>query len=185
MKLREKLKKIKAVVFDGDGVFFSGQVFISPETGEALKIRSHIDGQGISFLRASGIRIALVSGEKTGFVEQIEKKLNSLPSVANGKWDKITVFAGPQGRGKVEYIGNWLEGMGFEWGECAAMGDDLADLELLKRVGVAAVPAQAEKIVKDIADFIAPREGGAGAIRDFCNLILEGKNIDPRSLDLR
>lgn len=184
-ELKEKLKKIKAVVFDGDGVFFSGRVFISPEKGEALKERSHIDGQGISLLRAIGIRIALISGEKTGFLEKIGEKFNSLPSVKEGKWPEIAVFTGSQGEQKVETIENWLKEIGFKWEECAAMGDDLADYQLLKKVGVAAAPAQAEEIIKKIADYITSRKGGNGAIRDFCNLILEAKEVDPTYLTLK
>ncbi len=184
-KLRKKLKKVKAVVFDGDGVFFSGRVFISPEKGEALKERSHIDGQGISLLRDAGIRVAIISGEKTGFIEKIGEKLNSLPSVKNGDWPEMGIFTGDQGKHKVETIQTWLNENGIDWQECAAMGDDLADLQLLEKVRVSAAPAQAEKVIKKIADFVAPREGGNGAIRDFCNLILEAKGIDQRSLKLR
>jgi len=183
--LEENLKKIKAVVFDGDGVFFSGRVFVSSEKGEILKERSLIDGQGISFLRAAGIRVALISGEKTGFLEAVGEKLNSLPSVKEGKWNKINVFTGMQGREKVQAIQNWLEEAGIDWQECAAMGDDMADYQLLKKVGVASAPVQAEAVIKEIADYIAPREGGNGAIRDFCNLILEVKKIDSTSLILR
>lgn len=184
-EIKEKLKNVKAVVFDGDGVFFSGRVFIDPEKGEAFKERSHVDGQGISILRAIGIKVALISGEKTGFIEKIGEKLNSLPSVKDGKWPLMGIFTGSQGSQKVETIEGWLKKIGVSWEECAAMGDDLADFQLLKKVGVAAAPAQAESVVKEIADYIAPREGGNGAIRDFCNLILEARKIDPTSLVLR
>ena len=184
-ELKEKLKKIKAVVFDGDGVFFSGRVFIDTEKGEALKERSHVDGQGISLLRAIGIKVALISGEKTGFIEKIGEKLNSLPSVKEGKWSPVGIFTGPQGSQKVETIDNWLKEIGVRWEECAAMGDDLVDYQLLKKVGFAVAPAQAETIIKKIVHYVTPREGGNGAIRDFCNLILEVKKIDLKSLDLR
>ncbi|MDO8663919.1 MAG: HAD hydrolase family protein [Candidatus Wildermuthbacteria bacterium] len=184
-ELKEKLKRIKAVVFDGDGVFFSGRVFVDPEKGEALKERSHIDGQGISLLRAIGIRVAMISGEATGFLEKIGEKLNSLTSVKNGDWPKMGIFTGHQGGQKVETIESWLKEVGVSFEECAAMGDDLADYQLLKKVGVAAAPAQAEEVIKKIAHYIAPREGGNGAIRDLCNLILEAKEVDPTSLVLR
>lgn len=184
-ELKEKLRKIKAIAFDGDGVFFSGRVFVDPEKGEVYKERSHVDGQGISFLRAIGIRVALISGEKTGFFEAIGQKLNSLPSVKEGKWSEITIFTGSQGSQKTETIEKWLEEIGVEWQECAAMGDDLADYQLLKKAGLAVVPAQAEDVIKKIADYITPREGGNGAIRDFCNLILEAREIDPIFLTLR
>lgn len=184
-ELKEKLKNIKAVVFDGDGVFFSGRVFVSPEKGEALKERSHVDGQGISLLRDIGIRIAIVSGEKTGFVEQIGEKLNSLPSVKSGEWPKVGIFTGHLGGGKVGTTEEWLKEIGVDWKECAAMGDDIGDYDLLKKVGFAAAPGQAEEVIKNIADFVAKREGGNGAIRDFCNLILEAKGIDINNLKLR
>ena len=184
-ELKEKLKKIKAVVFDGDGVFFSGRVFVSPKNGETLKERSHIDGQGISLLRAIGIKVAFISGEKAGFIEIVGKKLNSLPSVREGKWHKIAIFTGFQGGQKVEAIQSWLNEIGIKWSGCAAMGDDLPDYQLLKRVGVSSAPAQAEDIIKEIVDCVVSREGGNGAIRDFCNLILKAKEININNLDLK
>lgn len=182
---KDLLKNIKAVVFDGDGVFFSGRVLIHPKDGECLKERSHIDGQGISLLRASGIRVALVSGETTGFLEVVGQKLNTLPSVRDGKWPPVAIFTGPQGKDKVSSVERWLGELGISWTECAAMGDDISDYELLKKVGFAAVPTQAEEVVKKIAHYVAPREGGNGAIRDFCNLILETKGIDVTTLEFR
>lgn len=182
---KNKLKDIKAVAFDADGVLFTGRAFIHPETGEMLKERSHVDGQGISLLRAAGIKIAFVSGEKTGFVEKIGEKLNSLPSVLSGKWQKVGIFTGFQGHQKIKVIESWLKESEIDWQECAVMGDDLSDYKILKKAGIAVVPAQAEEVVKKIADYVTKRDGGNGAIRDFCNLILEAKGIDPITLALK
>lgn len=184
-QLKEKLQKIKAVIFDTDGVFFTGRVFINPEKGELLKERSYIDGQGTSLLRAIGIRIAFITGEKTGFIEAIGEKLNSLPSVKDGKWPKIDIYAGHIGLGKIDIAEKWLKEINVCWEECVFMGDDLADYKLLQKVGVAAVPAQAEEVVKKIAHYISTREGGKGAVRDFCNLVLEARDIDPTSLTIK
>lgn len=184
-ELKEKLKKIKAVVFDVDGVIFSGKVFVHPQTGEMLKERSHIDGHGISLLREAGIRIAFITAETTDFAKVVCDKLNSSPAVKNGKWAKIDLFSGHQGGDKAEIIENWLQENKIEWEECAAMGDDVIDYQLLEKAGIAAAPAQAEKAIKEIVDFVAPREGGDGAIRDFCNLILEARGIDLKFLKLR
>ncbi len=183
--LREKLKNIKAVAFDADGVLFTGRVLVSQETGEMLKERSHIDGQGISLLRAIGMKIAFVTGEKSKFLEKVVDKLNNLPTVVDGKWEKVAMFTGQQGKKKVESIDIWLKEKGITWTECAAMGDDLADLQLLQAAGVAVAPAQAEDIIKKVAQYITKREGGNGAIRDLCNAILEAKNLDQTNLDLR
>ena len=183
-KINEKLKKIKAIAFDSDGVLFTGRVFVS-QNGEAMKERSHVDGHGISMLRSIGIKIAFITGEKSKFLEVICNKLNSLPSVESGKWDKIAFFLDQQGEKKVEAINEWLSQNNIGWQECAAMGDDLADYPLLKKAGVAVAPCQAEKIIKNIAHYITKRKGGDGAIRDFCDLILEARGIDPVSLKLR
>ena len=104
MNLGEMARKIKAVVLDADGFFFTGRVFVDPKRGEVLKERSHIDGQGISLLRAANIRIAFVSGGTPGFVEMIGDKLNALPSVKEGKWPPVEIFSGPQGKAKVESV---------------------------------------------------------------------------------
>src|SRR3990167_9769299 len=148
--LKENFKKIKAVMFDVDGVFFSGQVFIHPTDGEFLKPRSFVDGQGISLLRAIGIRIAFITGEH-GFISYIVEKLNALPSVKDGTWPNIDLFTGHVGLSKADIAEKWLQGIGVTFEECAYMWDDIADYQLLKKVGLAAAPVQAEKIVRDIA----------------------------------
>jgi len=184
-ELKEKLNKIKAVAFDADGILFSGRVFVHPESGEMLKERSHIDGQGISLLRSLGIKIAFVTGEKSNFLGMVCKKLNSSESVENGEWDKVAVFLDKQGDKKVQAIDDWLSENSIDWQECAAMGDDVADYALLKKSGIAVAPCQAEKIIKNIAHYITERRGGDGAIRDFCDLILEAKGVDPIFLKLK
>jgi len=184
-QILDKAKKVKAVIFDGDGVFFTGRVFVNNHGQEYLKERSHIDGQGISLLRDAKLRIAIISSEKTGFLEGVGEKLNNLPSVKEGKWEHIAIFTGPQGKQKVDTIERWLKEINVSWNETAVMGDDLSDYQLLKKAGLASAPAQAEDIIKENCDFISVRKGGKGAIRDFCNFILKAKGIDVVNLKLR
>ena len=172
-ELKEKLKNIKAIIFDCDGVVFTGQVFCSKDNSDFLKERSHIDGQGLVMLMAVGLKIAFVTAEKTGFIEKYSEKLNGKDET----WEKTIVFSGFQGKEKVGVIDSWLKEIGVSWQECAAMGDDVGDLELLKKVGFSAAPFQAEKEIKEIVDYVAPRQGGRGAVRDLCNIILEAKKI--------
>ncbi len=181
----ERAAKVKALVLDCDGVFFTGRVFVHPKDGEFLKERSFVDGQGISLLRSAGILVAFVTAEKTGFIEAVVAKWNKLPSVIEGKWKPVGVFSGMMGHQKVETIEKWLSENGISWDECAYMGDDLSDYEIMQKVGLPAVPAQAEKEIQDLALFTAPRKGGDGAIRDLVNLILEAKGIDKFSLGRR
>ena len=182
--LSNKAKNIKAVVFDGDGVFFTGRVLVDSE-GERLKERSHIDGQGISLLRAAGLLVALVSAESTGFLEAVGEKLNNLSSVKKGEWPPVGVFTGPLGKEKIKTIDQWLKEHGIDWSECAYMGDDMGDYEILKKAGFTAAPAQAEEVIKKICMFIAERRGGDGAIRDLANFILDAKGFDVTTLTLR
>ncbi|TAL19574.1 hypothetical protein EPN90_02990 [Patescibacteria group bacterium] len=177
--------KVQAVVLDGDGVIFTGRVLTHPRDGEFLKERSHIDGQGISLLRAAGMRIAFVTGENSGFVERLAEKLNGLPSVRAGHWPPVFLAANEQGRGKVEVVRGWLQSFEADFPVCAVMGDDLSDLALLELAGLAAAPAQAEAVIKERAHWIAPRRGGDGAIRDLADLILAARGVDVRTLPLR
>ena len=177
-------KNLKAVVFDGDGVLFTGSVFMDAG-GERLKERSFADGQGISMLRAAGIMVAFVSVEATGFLEAVGDKFNNLPSVKSGQWPEVGVFVGAIGQEKTETVGTWLKTRGIDWSECAYMGDDMGDYEILKKAGLSAAPAQAEEIIKKICLFVARRRGGDGAIRDLVNFILDAKGVDVRTLNLR
>ena len=189
-------KNIKAIVFDVDGVIFTNEVwegFILPD-GSVIRprLRSYYDGQGLSLLRAIGIRVACVTNEKNSNAQAIKEfvdKLNNLPSakklIKKGGWHPIKLYTGRGGVEKVETIEQWLGEIGISWEECAAMGDDLVDVPLLKKVAFVAVPAQAEEVVKKMAHFIAKREGGKGAVRDFANFILKSRGIDPMALPLQ
>lgn len=189
MKNQNKIKKIKALVIDNDGVLTDNKEIIGFPDGYVLKSRSHYDGQGISFLRAIGIRVIIITGEKgigARFIEQLVKKWNNLPSVKkkNG-WAKIDLFTGLMGKEKADAFRIWSEQNSISLEDCVVMGDDYADLELFKIVGYRAVPVSAENDMKKIADFISLRPGGSGAVRDLVNHILLNKNIDPKTLSLK
>lgn len=169
---------VRAVALDSLGVLFGESVLVHPRDGEYLRTRSHIDGQGISYLRAAGIPIAFISSEKAGFLEYLGDKLNNLPSVTSGSWHEIAIFTGEEGKDKVAALTGWLASHGLTLADCAYMGDDIADLAVFRHVGFSAAPSQAEKAVRDAADLVATRRGGDGAVRDLANAILEAKGID-------
>ncbi len=182
MKMETNIKAVKAIVFDSVGVIFSEVCGYSATEGEVIRTRSHADGQGISLLRSAGIAVAFITSETTGFLERLGEKLNNLAAVKDGKMQPVTVFVGAQGKDKVATIDTWLTSRQLTFADCAYVGDDVGDADIMKKVGFAAAPANAEKIIKDLAHFVAPRRGGDGAIRDVCNLILETKGIDPLTL---
>lgn len=183
----ERARKIKAVIFDVDGVFTDNRVFEGAPY--KAKWRSYYDGQGVSLLRAIGIRIACVTNEKgdsakaiMDLVEKWNKLQSSLKVEGDGGWDHVMLFTGMGGARKVEAAEQFLSSVGISFEECAAMGDDLVDVPLLRKVGFPVAPAQAEEAVKRIALFVTVRPGGSGAVRDFANFILDARGIDPTTL---
>ncbi len=187
MNVVEKSRRIKAVIFDVDGVFTNNQVLEGAPY--KAKRRSYYDGQGVSLLRAIGIKIACITNEKGDSAKAITdlvEKWNNLPSSSktegDGGWSHVVLYPGMGGPRKVEAAEQFLSSIGVSFEECAMMGDDLVDMPLLRKVGFPAAPAQAEKAVKKIALFISERQGGAGAVRDFANFILDSRGIDPTTL---
>ena len=186
--LLAKARKIKAVALDCDGVLTNNTEvtgFDHSFPPMVLKCRSHSDGQGVSLIRAVGIPVAIITGEKGPGAQMIIKlveRWNSLPSVQSGAWKQVTLFTGCAGAEKVDALGHWLAGNQINSEDCAAMGDDLVDVSMLRAVGFRACPITAEEVVRDMADFVSERPAGYGAVRDLANLILTARGIDPTTL---
>ena len=146
------LKKFKGLVLDADGVLFDGKESRSycPDTGALTitKTRDLRDGQGLSFLRAIGIRILFASGEGEP-LGSIVKKLNDLPSVHNNSWDPIEAFVGVNAQGsKRQKIEVWLSKHDLKWEECVYIGDDLNDVESGRLAALFVTPADAQRVAR-------------------------------------
>ncbi len=185
-KLHETASRIKVFFCDSDGVLFPNAVLMGAPY--KAKYRSYYDGQGISLLRAIGIRVAFITNEKgdsATAVRETVQKLNSLPSSKPQKedgWEPVVLYEGRGGTKKLETAQEFLSQNGFTLEDAAYMGDDLIDAALLRAVALPAAPAQAEEAIKRICKFVSKRDGGAGAIRDFANMVLEARGIEPFSL---
>lgn len=184
--LLSRAKKIRAVAFDSDGVIFSSRVFVGEE-GTRFQVRNRVDGQGISLLRAAGIRVAVITAGSDVFRNILNKTLNSHASVKDGAWPIAPVLGGKHvhAQDKVTLCEKWLSEIGVSWDECAYMGDDLSDYRILQKVGFATAPASAEDVVKRIVQFETLRDGGDGAVRDLANLILEAQGVDVTTLAIK
>lgn len=178
---------VRVFFCDSDGVMFPNTVWMGAPF--KAKYRSYYDGQGVSLLRAIGIRVVFITNEKGDSAAAIRdtiEKFNGLPSSKsesnpNG-WEHVVLYEGRGGAKKLDTANEFLTQNGVSLTEAAYMGDDLVDIPLLKAVALPAAPAQAEKAVRDICAFVAEREGGAGAIRDFANMVLEARGVDPFTL---
>lgn len=186
------LHRLRYFAFDSDGVLFPNTVWEGVAIDDIVfkpKIRSYYDGQGISLLRALGIRVCVITNEKdanAAGVRAFVQKLNELPSahipVEHGGWHPIELFEGRGGPRKRETLNEWLQKHGGSLDECGAMGDDLVDVPMLKAVAFAAAPQSAEDAVKDICHFVAKRNGGEGAVRDVANHLVAAFGKDPFDL---
>jgi YrbI family 3-deoxy-D-manno-octulosonate 8-phosphate phosphatase len=185
MSAAANLENIKVLFLDADGVWFSGEETRGElPSGETLilKTRHFHDAQGLSFIRALGIRIVFVSGEGEP-LQSIVEKINTLPSVLNGEWKAVEVFTDINKKGgKVEVIEAWLQKNGYVWEECAYIGDDRNDVEPMSRVGLAVCPSDARRTVKPLAHIVLHTAGGKGAVREFAEMLLDARGVDEKTL---
>lgn len=156
--LLSRLKKVKILITDVDGVLTDGGAYYSDE-GIELKKFSIRDGMGIVLLQKAGYKVAIVTTEKTKIVER--------------RAERIRVTDLYQGVvNKVEAIQDLLTKYSLTWDEAAFIGDDINDIPVLQRVGFAACPADATALNKKIAHYVTKSNGGHGCVREVCDLLL-------------
>lgn len=156
--LLSRLKKIKILISDVDGVLTDGGAYYSDE-GIELKKFSIRDGMGIVLLQKAGYKVAIVTTEKTKIVERRAERI------------KVTdLYQGVVN--KVEAIEDLLKKYSLTWEEAAFIGDDINDVPVLKRVGFAACPADATLLNKKTAHYVTKAKGGRGCVREVCDLLL-------------
>ncbi len=174
----EILKTFSLLIIDADGVLFSGHEkrFATGEGSVVIKTRSLIDGQGLTFLRAIGIRVLVASGESEP-LGSVVAKLNQLPAA-----QKITAIEYLEslkgGEGKVPAITEWLAANDLGWDDAVYIGDDITDYRAIQLASLKVVPANATRCLKKLADIQLSRNGGDGAIREFAEMVLDARGIN-------
>jgi 3-deoxy-D-manno-octulosonate 8-phosphate phosphatase (KDO 8-P phosphatase) len=163
--IKEKLKKIKLLILDVDGVMTDGRIIMDSE-GRELKNFDVRDGHGIKMIQRYGIKVAILTGRKSKVVEHRAKDLE-IEDVYQKAFNKKEVF---------EKI---LQKHKLSNKEVAFMGDDIVDIPVLKIVGFSASVANALDIVKKQVDYITKNNGGRGAVREVCEMILQAQGKWP------
>jgi 3-deoxy-D-manno-octulosonate 8-phosphate phosphatase (KDO 8-P phosphatase) len=158
-----KAKDVKLLLLDVDGVLTDGNLLYSG-SGEESKAFNTQDGFGLRLLREAGVEVGVITARKS---EVVARRANELKMQY--------IYQGV--RNKNDAFKEIMKVSGLKPYQIAYMGDDWLDLTLLQQVGLAIVPANGVREVKDIAHFITERSGGAGAVRDACDLIVESKNL--------
>lgn len=157
-----KIKKIKLVLTDVDGVLTDGGMYYSRE-GDVMK-KFHVrDGMGVTLLRKNNIPTIVITKENTKMVKKWAKKMNA------------TLFDGVIFKEKI--LSKICKQYNVEPSEVAFIGDDVNDVNLLKMVGMAAVPKDGTFIAKKSCNYICKMKGGEGVFREVAELILSSKKL--------
>ena len=160
-KLHERARAIRLAIFDVDGVLTDGRLYFMPD-GTEFKSFNTLDGHGIKMLMASGVETAIISGRKSPLVERRAANLG-IKHLIQGREDKLTALS------ELRQI------IPVEMHEIAHLGDDLPDLPVMRRVGLGMAVASADAFVREHAHGVTSAVGGAGAAREFCELIMRAQ----------
>ncbi len=157
----EKAKKIKLVIFDIDGVLTTGALFIGDD-GQEYKAFNSKDGHGLRMLQDGGVEVAIITGRKSEVVKYRAKDLG-ITRIYQGKREKLPAYEA------------LLKETGLSHEDIAYVGDDVVDLPVMSKVGLAICVQDGHSFVKQHAHWITENNGGCGAGRDVCELILEAQ----------
>ncbi|HLX24240.1 MAG TPA: HAD-IIIA family hydrolase [Usitatibacter sp.] len=157
----ERARAVRLAIFDVDGVMTDGTVYIGAQ-GEAFKAFNILDGHGLKMLGSSGVVTAIISGRTSEAVTRRAKELE-IGHVVQGSADKSADFD------------KLLASLGLQAAACAFVGDDVPDLPVMRRCGFAVAVANAHDSVKSEAHYVTRASGGRGAVREFCDLVLQAK----------
>ena len=149
MNFKEKLKFVKAMVFDVDGVLSTSHIPLYPN-GEPMRVISTKDGYALHHAHKKGIPLAIITG---GATEAIEVRFRGL--------------------GFEEFMQKYH----LQSDEILYMGDDIPDYECMKMAGITACPADAAPEIKAISDYISDKCGGMGCVRDVVEQVLKAQGL--------
>ncbi len=154
--------QIKLVVLDVDGVLTDGRIGYGGGAAEEIKFFDVQDGLGIKLLQAAGLKVGILSGRTSQANRRRAEELG-VDFLCEGEKEKGAAFA------------RLLQQQRVEACQCMCMGDDLVDLPVLRRAGLAVAVANAVDEVKQMADWVCERSGGRGAVREAAMRLLKSQ----------
>ena len=161
-EILERAKKIKLVVFDVDGVLTDGSLFYG-DNGEEYKAFYARDGLGMKLLMRTGVDIGIITARNSQLVKHRMDSLG-IKHLYQGRLDKLTAFD------------DLIKKLNLSYEQTAFVGDDVVDLPVMKKVGLSVTVQDAHPLVIDNAHWQTPLNGGRGAARNVCELIMQSQN---------
>ena len=159
--LMEKARDIELVIFDVDGVLTDGSLFLGDD-GQEYKAFNSRDGHGMVMLMETGVKIAIITG-RTSNVVRLRMESLGIEYLFQGHRDKLPPYE------------ELKQELGVADERIAYVGDDVVDLPVMGRVGLAIAVQDAHRLVRQHAHWQTPNCGGRGAARDVCELIMEAQ----------
>ena len=157
--LQTMASDLRILLLDVDGVMTDGGIILTGQNQEAKRFDVQ-DGMGVNMLRSAGLMVGIVTSRTSDVVQRRATELN-IDELFQGVKDKPSVLA------------SLTDNHGIEPAQAAFVGDDLQDIPLLRRVGIAIAVANAVSEVKTCCDYVTRTEGGHGAVREVAEWLLE------------
>ncbi|MBI1174848.1 MAG: HAD hydrolase family protein [Sideroxydans sp.] len=154
-------KSIRLIAFDIDGIMTDGGLYLA-DSGEEFKRFNSLDGHGLKMLKASGVELAIITGRTSRCVELRAKNLG-INHLFQGIENKLATMQ------------SLLRQLNIPADAAAYMGDDVVDLPVMRRMALAATVPEAPQVVRDHAHYVTRRNGGHGAVREVCELIMSAQ----------
>lgn len=159
--IMQKAARIRLVIFDVDGVLTDGSLFIGDD-GQEYKAFNSLDGHGMKMLQNSGVGIGIITGRSSQVVSLRMQSLG-IDHVYQGRREKLPAYEDLKHK------------LGLEDEQVAYVGDDVVDLPVMTRVGLAVAVQDAHSFTKQHAHWITSSAGGHGAAREVCELLMEAQ----------
>jgi 3-deoxy-D-manno-octulosonate 8-phosphate phosphatase (KDO 8-P phosphatase) len=159
--LNNRAARIKLLLMDCDGVLTDGRLWLMAD-GDEQKTFHARDGQGISLCHHAGLKTGVISGRTSSAVERRAQDL------------KMS-YVRQEAKDKTKALDEILAAAGVAANECAYIGDDVADIPVMRRVALAVAVADAVPETKQAAHYVTELKGGHGAVREVCDLILKAQ----------
>lgn len=156
-----KAAKIRLVIFDVDGVLTDGSLYLADD-GQELKAFNSRDGHGMKMLQETGVEIGIITGRTSKVVETRMQSLG-VKYLYQGQQEKLPAFE------------ELLKKLSLTPEQVAYVGDDVVDLPILIRVGLAIAVQDAHNLVKQHSHWTTPNPGGRAAARDVCEMIMQAQ----------